>query len=47
MQCFGHTTSLPVETNSISLDPEVKDAWGVPAIRMTYEDHPQDLKLYQ
>ncbi len=34
--CFGHTTSLPVETNSISLDPTVKDAWGVPAIRMTY-----------
>jgi choline dehydrogenase-like flavoprotein len=47
LQCFGHTTSLPVETNSISLDPDVKDAWGVPAIRMTYQDHPQDLKLYK
>ena len=23
----------------------VKDEWGVPAIRMTYQDHPQDLKL--
>jgi len=45
--CFGHTTSLPVETNSISLDPTVKDVWGVPAIRMTYQDHPQDLKLYK
>jgi choline dehydrogenase-like flavoprotein len=45
--CFGHTTSLPVETNSISLDPTVKDAWGMPAIRMTYSDHPQDLKLYK
>ena len=45
--CFGHTTSLPVETNSISLDPAVKDAWGLPAIRMTYQDHPQDLKLYK
>ncbi len=45
--CFGHTTSLPVETNSISLDPTVKDAWDVPAIRMTYSDHPQDLKLYK
>jgi len=45
--CFGHTTSLPVETNSISLDPSVKDDWGVPAIRMTYQDHPQDLKLYK
>jgi choline dehydrogenase-like flavoprotein len=45
--CFGHTTSLPVASNSISLDPTVKDAWGVPAIRMTYSDHPQDLKLYK
>jgi choline dehydrogenase-like flavoprotein len=45
--CFGHTTSLPVATNSISLDPTVKDAWGVPAIRVTYTDHPQDLKLYK
>ncbi|HEY9228875.1 MAG TPA: GMC family oxidoreductase, partial [Gemmatimonadaceae bacterium] len=45
--CYGHTTSLPLATNSISLDPTVKDAWGVPAIRMTYQDHPQDLKLYQ
>jgi choline dehydrogenase-like flavoprotein len=44
---FGHTSSLPVEANSISLDPEVKDAWGIPAIRMTYQDHPQDLKLYK
>jgi choline dehydrogenase-like flavoprotein len=39
----GHTTSLPVETNSISLDPDVRDAWGYPAIRMTYRDHPDDL----
>jgi choline dehydrogenase-like flavoprotein len=45
--CFGHTTSLPVASNSISLDPTVKDAWGVPAIRMTYTDHPQDLRLYK
>ena len=45
--CYGHTTSLPVETNSISLDPTVKDDWGVPAIRMTYQDHPQDLKMYK
>jgi choline dehydrogenase-like flavoprotein len=44
---FGHTTSLPVESNSISLDPAVKDDWGLPAIRMTYTDHPQDLKLYE
>lgn len=44
MFATGHTTSLPVETNNISLDPKVKDAWGLPAIRVTYTDHPDDLK---
>jgi choline dehydrogenase-like flavoprotein len=39
-----HATSLPVEANSFSLDPELKDAWGLPALRMTYKDHPDDLK---
>jgi choline dehydrogenase-like flavoprotein len=43
MMATGHTTSLPVEANSISIDPAVKDAWGIPAIRVTYEDHPDDL----
>jgi choline dehydrogenase-like flavoprotein len=43
IHCTG--TSLPVETNSFSLDPELKDAWGLPALRMTYKDHPDDLKL--
>ncbi|HEY6330279.1 MAG TPA: GMC family oxidoreductase [Blastocatellia bacterium] len=41
----AHTTSLPVWTNSISLDPTVKDAWGLPAVRVTYRDHPDDMKL--
>ena len=39
-----HATSLPVEANSFSLDPDLKDAWGLPALRMTYRDHPDDLK---
>jgi len=39
----GHTTSLPQPTNSVSLDPEVKDRWGRPALRTTYRDHPDDL----
>ena len=43
MLAVGHGTSLPVATNSVSLDPELKDAWGLPAIRVTYEDHPDDL----
>jgi choline dehydrogenase-like flavoprotein len=38
-----HTTSLPVESNSVSIDPVLKDAWGVPAMRATYRDHPDDL----
>lgn len=45
MEIFCHGTSLPVENNSFSLDPELKDAWGLPALRMTYKDHPDDLKL--
>ena len=45
MEIFCHGTSLPVETNSFSLDPELKDAWGLPALRMTYKDHPDDIKL--
>jgi choline dehydrogenase-like flavoprotein len=43
IHCTG--TSLPVETNSFSLDPDLKDAWGLPALRMTYKDHPDDIKL--
>ncbi|HZF14781.1 MAG TPA: GMC family oxidoreductase [Steroidobacteraceae bacterium] len=39
----GHCTSLPVETNSVTIDPELKDAWGVPAMRATYLDHKDDL----
>lgn len=38
-----HSTSLPLESNSVSLDPQLKDAWGIPAIRTTYCDHPDDL----
>ena len=47
MYLAGHTTSLPLEDNSISLDDTVKDAWGLPAMRVTYKDHPDDLKTNQ
>lgn len=43
MVAAGHSTSLAVESNNVSLDPTVKDAWGIPAIRVTYKDHPDDL----
>jgi choline dehydrogenase-like flavoprotein len=44
MMVLCHTTALPIETNSITLDPEVKDAWGEPVIRLTYQYHPDDAK---
>jgi len=43
MVCYCHATSLALADNSVSLDPELKDAWGIPAIRCTYKDHPDDL----
>ena len=43
MQVACHGTSLPVASNSVTLDPDVKDAWGLPAIRVTYKDHRDDL----
>ena len=43
----SHATSLPVKDNSFSLDPDLKDAWGLPALCMTYKDHPDDLKTVQ
>jgi choline dehydrogenase-like flavoprotein len=45
MEIMSHGTSLPLETNSFSLDANVKDDWGLPALCMTYKDHPDDLKL--
>jgi choline dehydrogenase-like flavoprotein len=43
MQVSCHTTSLALESNNITLDPTLKDAWGLPAMRVTYRDHPDDL----
>lgn len=40
-----HGTSLPLETNRVDLDPELRDAWGLPAMRVTYKDHPDDLAM--
>lgn len=47
MTVICHTTTLPLESNNITLDPEVRDAWGEPAIRVTYQSHPDDLKNMQ
>ena len=43
MMIYGHTTSLAVESNNVTLDPTVKDIHGRAAPRITYEDHADDL----
>ena len=43
---LAHTTQLPVATNTVTLDPTVKDPWGLPAVRVTFEEHANDMKLY-
>lgn len=47
MYALAHTTSLPVESNSITLDPDLKDAWGLPATRVTFREHENDMRLYR
>jgi choline dehydrogenase-like flavoprotein len=47
MYTLSHHMALAVESNSISLDPVTKDAWGLPAIRVTYTDHPDTFKSLQ
>jgi choline dehydrogenase-like flavoprotein len=39
------TTSLAMDRNNITLDPDNTDQWGRPAIRATYRDHPDDLSM--
>lgn len=45
MTLYGHSTSLPMARNSITLDPKTKDELGLPAMRVTYKDHPDDIAM--
>jgi choline dehydrogenase-like flavoprotein len=45
MVLAASTTSLPLASNNITLDPELKDRFGRPAMRVTYRDHPDDLAM--
>ena len=38
-------TSLPLDSNNVSIDPTHKDRWGRPALRITYKDHEDDMAL--
>src|SRR3984885_179587 len=40
-------TQLPLESNRVDLDPDVKDAWGLPAMRITSTSHPNDFKCME
>lgn len=45
MSVLGSTTSLAVLSNNVSLDPALKDKYGLPALRITYKDHDDDLAM--
>jgi len=45
LSLLGSCTSLALESNNITLDPELKDAAGRPAMRITYSDHADDLAM--
>jgi choline dehydrogenase-like flavoprotein len=40
-------SQMPVETNRVDLDPDVKDVWGLPAMRITSTSHDNDFKAMQ
>jgi choline dehydrogenase-like flavoprotein len=40
-------TQMPLETNRVDLDPDVKDDWGLPAMRITMTSHPDDIKAME
>ncbi len=43
----GHTTNIPLATNTITLDPEAKDRVGRPGLCVTYTDHPDDITIQE
>ena len=47
MSLLAHTSSLPQLQNSVSLDPNVKDSWGLPATCVTFDFHPDDVVTMQ
>ena len=44
MTITSFVTQLPLETNRVDLDPDVKDEWGLPAMRITCTHHSDDRK---
>ena len=42
---WAHAEGLPSDANTVTLDPDVKDARGLPVARLTYEWGENDIKL--
>ena len=36
---------MPQETNRVTLNPEVRDQWGLPVANVHFDDHPNDLAM--
>ncbi len=43
MTLLAHTSSLAQWKNTVTLDPETKDAWGLPALGITFDHHADDI----
>jgi choline dehydrogenase-like flavoprotein len=44
LQLYSPGTGVPAEDNYVDLDPTVRDAWGLPVVRITYRAHPLDVR---
>jgi choline dehydrogenase-like flavoprotein len=44
---MSHITSLPVATNTVTLDDAQQDRFGRPNLVLTYRDHPDDMRAKQ
>ncbi|MEP6494475.1 MAG: GMC family oxidoreductase [bacterium] len=43
----SHITSIPMPSNTVTLDPDHRDHWGRPGVRLTYQEHPDDMQAKQ
>ncbi|MEE9281930.1 MAG: GMC family oxidoreductase [Myxococcota bacterium] len=43
----GVLEDLPMESNRVDLDPDVKDSHGLPVLRITHRQHPNDIVMHR
>jgi choline dehydrogenase-like flavoprotein len=44
MHMNADVADMPVETNRVEIDPSLRDAWGIPALRITRKWHALDIE---